>query len=290
MTYDPKRNHKPKSDIECLKAWCHWKRLELSRSIADVDELDFVKSIEDTIAKVNNYKARYENIKKEHMSTIKNRIAIILDRSTSMAVIHKEAVAMFNEQIRTIKEKNEDMDTRVSLFTFSTVADEPTVFNAPVTELLELSETDYIPRGWTAMYDGIGMAIDRLSALPEASDKDCAFLVMIITDGEENQSKKYTGYTIADRIKLLQATGKWTFTFMGANVDVEKMSKSLNILKGNATAFTPTMDGMLSAASMNSSAIASYLNTRTIGAHAPSELYGQGNTVSITTTNMNEKE
>ncbi len=211
------------------------------------------------------------------MNTIKTRIAIVLDRSTSMFTIRKEAVQMFNSQVASIKSNGVDQDTRVSLFTFSTIADEPTLFNVPAAELVELKESDYIPNGWTAMYDGIGLAIDRLSALKEATDKDCAFLVVVITDGEENHSTKFNGFTIGDRIKLLQSTGKWTFTFMGANVDVEKMSQTLHIPKGNTISWQASSFGATHAGVLNATATSNYMNMRSFGATASKDFYANQN-------------
>jgi len=49
-----------KSDRETLKAWCHWKRLEIERLAVHVrgDELDFLKAIEDLISQVGTLEAR----------------------------------------------------------------------------------------------------------------------------------------------------------------------------------------------------------------------------------------
>ncbi len=60
MVYDPKRNP-PKLDIETLKAWCHWKRLEMADArLNEPEDLDLVRSIENVVGQVNNYKVRYE--------------------------------------------------------------------------------------------------------------------------------------------------------------------------------------------------------------------------------------
>ncbi len=61
MVYDPNKPHPPKLDIETLKAWCHWKRLEMDKAqLNEPEDLDLVKSIENVVGQVNNYKVRYE--------------------------------------------------------------------------------------------------------------------------------------------------------------------------------------------------------------------------------------
>lgn len=209
------------------------------------------------------------------MKNLKNRIAIVLDRSSSMAPIRKETVEMFNQQVKAIKAGQEEMDTRVSLFTFSSIADEPTFWNQPTSELREYTEGDYVPSGWTALYDSVGMAIDRLSALKEASDPDCSFLVVIITDGDENRSQKHTGFSLANVIKALQSTGKWTFTFLGANVDVEKMATQLNLHKGNVQSWVTSSMGATFASHTHASSVSNYMNARSHGIGAVADFFSQ---------------
>lgn len=217
--------------------------------------------------------------------TIKNRIAIVLDRSSSMSPIRTEAVKMFNDQVKTIKKNAKKMeDTTVSLFTFSTIADEPVIFNRPASDLKELGEEDYKPAGWTALYDSVGMAIERLSALNEMSDPDCSFLVIVVTDGEENKSTKFTGQRLADHIQLLEKAGRWTFTFCGANIDVEKMGKELKLDAGNVSAFTASAAGMAQNSHVHSMSMDSYFSARAAGQSRVKSFYKPEDPQPATTT------
>ena len=53
-------------------------------------------------------------------------------------------------------------------------------------------------------------------------------LVTILTDGEENASKEYTGTSIKKLIEELKLN-RWTFTYIGADHDVEKFAASISI-------------------------------------------------------------
>ena len=197
--------------------------------------------------------------------TLKTQIAIVLDRSGSMESCRKETIDAFNEQVKTIRQNSKKgMDTRVSLFTFATVADEPKFFNEPVTSLEELTMEDYKPNGYTAMYDGVGKAITMLSDLKE--DKDTAYLVVIISDGQENHSREFNAYKIAERIKSLEATKHWTFTYLGANQDLSQVSKLMNIPMGNMMCFASTPVGVRAAQGQVLCSTASYMNARSVGA------------------------
>ena len=50
----------------------------------------------------------------------------------------------------------------------------------------------------------------------------------IITDGEENSSREFSGKMVKNLIDELEAMN-WVFTFIGANIDVEKVASQISI-------------------------------------------------------------
>lgn len=202
---------------------------------------------------------------------LKNHYAIILDRSGSMGRIRESTIASFNEQVQSVRTASRGQATDVSLFTFSTHPDAPTFFTAPVDSLVELNTNTYRPSGDTALFDTIIAATDRLSALPDANDPSVSFLVCIITDGEENCSRTKPGQ-VAERIESLQATKRWTFTFVGANIDVRSMTK-LGVAADNTRSFTSTAAGVQKMSQLHSEATKSYFSARSAGATQTLDLY-----------------
>ena len=187
---------------------------------------------------------------------MKSYVTIVLDRSGSMRSIRKQAVEFFNEQAKIIREDlwqedNEekkrkrkiklpggkvptDIQCFVNLVTFSDVVDEPLLWLQPAGELADLSESSYQPDGWTALYDAIGTTIEKLEALEDA-DK-ASFLFVVVTDGQENNSKRFTGQAreeMVDRIEALKKTGRWTFAFLGSGQNLPELNQSLKIGAGN---------------------------------------------------------
>ena len=53
-------------------------------------------------------------------------------------------------------------------------------------------------------------------------------LVTILTDGEENASKEYSGKATKELIEELKLN-RWAFTYIGTDHDVEKTAQSLSI-------------------------------------------------------------
>jgi len=208
------------------------------------------------------------------VKNLKNRIAIILDRSSSMGSMRDQAIEMFNEQVDTIIEENEDMDTKVSLVTFSTNVDEPEVWNKPIDSLGKLTKRSYQPNGMTAMYDAVGMTIDKLRALPEADDENCSFLITVISDGMENASREYTSSMLASRVKKLQDKGNWTFTYLGAEQDLTQVSAATGIKLDNMQVFTASAGGMRGASASSIGAVTNYFDSRKKGATAVKCFYG----------------
>lgn len=176
----------------------------------------------------------------------KNYVVLVLDESGSMGSMRDEAMGAFNQQIKDLRKAAEadEIDVRVGLVKFNTNAEDPTIWDKPISKVANLKKSEYKPDGMTAMLDAVGLAIDKLTDLSDIDDEGTSVLVNIISDGHENNSKKYSYSDIAERIQKLQATGRWTFTYSGANQDLSVVSQKLNIPIGNTLEFAATSDGL----------------------------------------------
>jgi uncharacterized protein YegL len=162
------------------------------------------------------------------MTKQKTYTTIILDRSGSMLSTRMQAVQSYNEQVQQMKQNAKDQDIYCSLITFNGEVFEH-LWCEPADKLQESSAENYLPDGATAMRDAIGYAIDKLQATTTA-DENTAYNVMIISDGEENSSKKYSIAALNETIKALQATGRWTFSYMGCSESyLEEISKQTSV-------------------------------------------------------------
>ena len=205
---------------------------------------------------------------------LKNYIAIVLDESGSMNSIRGEAIGAFNQQVDIIKANSHDMETSVSLVTFSTVVGKPQLWNETDLKLKHIGLNDYNPDGLTALHDAIGYTIEDLKKVKDIEDPSTSFLMVVITDGEENNSKKWKN-KVSGLIKEVQDTGKWTVTFLGANMDVDKVSRELHIPKGNTQVFASTSKGMKDAGFTVSMGLNSYYGSRRLGHTSVEDFYDQ---------------
>lgn len=161
---------------------------------------------------------------------------LIMDASGSMSNARMETLHAINEQIkncRIISREMEGQSIRISLSLFNSDVQKVYANQAPQkTNLLRIS--DYRPDGYTALLDAVGMSIKETEALVKPGDD---VIMLILTDGQENASQFFTFRQIAQEIERLKATEKWTFSFMGADIDAWDLASRLNIEQNEVISF-----------------------------------------------------
>jgi hypothetical protein len=155
---------------------------------------------------------------------------IILDESGSMSAIKDATISGFNEVVQTIKgieKKFPEQKHFISLVTFNGLGIKTKLDKHSVSDLVQIDKDTYNPDSLTPLYDAIGLSILKLR-MDIAGVENANVLVTILTDGEENDSKEFSGSQIKKIIDEQKALG-WTFTYIGANQDVEKVAASISI-------------------------------------------------------------
>lgn len=206
----------------------------------------------------------------------KTKIAIILDRSGSMKGIREQTIKGYNDQIQSLREEASNPDsgeTTVSLIIFEGEV-MPSYFERSINFLTDMKAEDYNPdKGWTAMNDAVGYTIERLLKETDSEDPDTAYLVVIISDGQENKSKKWTSAALAELIQKVQATKRWTFTYLGANQDLSKVQDTLGLEHSNMARWSSSRGGSAYAMAENSKMTKKYMKARQAGATQVTNLY-----------------
>lgn len=184
----------------------------------------------------------------KNSETIRTKVfnLIILDESGSMDCVWAQTISNCNETLQTIfsaqKEFYATQDHFISIYTFQDAGPLKSRYllrNRPIAEARMLTAKDYRPNGCTPLYDAVGETLTDLEAVAETHD-DAVASVTIITDGEENSSRRYSGSDVAKIISRLKEKG-WNFNIIGANIDVESLAKDLHI--DNTLKWEQTQDG-----------------------------------------------
>ena len=199
-------------------------------------------------------------------------VAVILDCSGSMDAMRQEALDAYNDLIVQIKKEAHTVPTDVSFITFNTTPHKPKVWCEAANKLQKLTLEDYIPNGLTALFDTVAKTVNELDK--QVCTNGTSFLVNIISDGYENNSKEHTAKAIAALIKSKQDTGKWTFTYLGANQDLAEVSKQLGIPQGNMCNFAATPDGMKRGSHSMRVGTSSFYTCMRAGGQSVADFYG----------------
>ena len=168
---------------------------------------------------------------------------IILDESGSMESIKPTIINGFNELVQSIKGiQNQflEQEHTISIISFNGFGNKVLHFMDDVSKLNTIDSSNYKPDSMTPLYDAMGFGFTKLKTELE-SQTDYNVLVTILTDGEENASKEYTGTVIKNMIEEL-SEGNWTFTYIGTDHDVEKMATNLSIK--NSMSFEKNTEGI----------------------------------------------
>ena len=206
------------------------------------------------------------------MSKLKTYVTLILDQSGSMCGTKAQAVQGYNEQVQQMRLNSKDQDIFCSLVTFNGEIFEH-LWCEKAELLAEASVEDYKTEGSTALRDAIGFTIEKLKKTTD--DKDAAYLVIIISDGEENASTHYGPAALRELKDSVDRTGKWTFTYMGCDDRyLMKVAKELNIPTSNMAKWSNSSPELaMRGQKMNARKMKGYYAARACGQTQNSNVY-----------------
>lgn len=163
------------------------------------------------------------------------KIWLLLDRSGSMASVAEDVIGGFNYFLA--EQAAQPGECRMTVIQFDSedpfevIADGKKPDDVP-----ELNDSVYQPRGLTPLYDAMGELINRadkriaIRARAKKSTEDQ--LVVVFTDGLENNSYRYDRSKVFELVKERQDEN-WTFVFMGANQDSYAEGEKIGLDDGN---------------------------------------------------------
>jgi hypothetical protein len=118
-----------------------------------------------------------------------NHITIAGDESYSMTSHHQAFIQVYDNLVKHLAErsKHHDQETRITTYLFNNDA-RCVVYDKDVLRMPSIGEF-YQPRGGTALIDAALLAVDDQKLIPQKYGQH-AFLTFVLTDGEENRSRR----------------------------------------------------------------------------------------------------
>jgi len=175
------------------------------------------------------------------MKTQKTIYHILVDKSGSMSDCIDQTINGFNEQIAKIREMELEFPEQlmtIGLTTFNTRVSH-LYYMKPVEHAYKMDERNYQPDGSTAMLDAMAETMKELSLLQQQSNEQIptTVVMVILTDGYENASRRYTLKNVKEMVEEREASGTWTFSFLGATLDAVDVAEQMSIRRENSISF-----------------------------------------------------
>jgi len=172
-------------------------------------------------------------------------LVFILDRSGSMSGLESDTIGGFNSVLTKQKDEVGDANITTVLFDdkYELLHDRYNLVNVPM-----ITDKEYFVRGSTALLDAIGYTIHKMgNGQKYAAEQDRAEKVMfvIITDGMENASVKYTYDHVKNMIERQKNKYGWEFIFLGANIDAIETAGRFGIAEDRVSNYHADREGTI---------------------------------------------
>ena len=169
-------------------------------------------------------------------------LVFILDKSGSMGGLEKDTIGGYNAFLLKQKEVEGECFITTVLFNHS---NELLHDRIDLRAVKAITTSDYVVGGSTALMDAMGMAIQKVISVQKNTTEEYRaenVLFVIITDGEENASKKFGAQQIKDLVNTQKKKG-WEFIFLGANIDAVETAAQYGIDAPNVADYLADSQG-----------------------------------------------
>ena len=171
------------------------------------------------------------------MATNLTELVYILDRSGSMSGLEGDTIGGFNSLLN--KQQALPGEARVTTVLFD---DKYELLHdrLDVKAVNTITHQDYFVRGSTALLDAIGRSIQKVDGVMAGTapaHRPDKVLVVIITDGMENASRRFTARQVQALVSARREMG-WEFMFLGANMDAIAAAQEVGIDPNLAQTYT----------------------------------------------------
>lgn len=196
-----------------------------------------------------------------------NHIALVIDESGSMGGIRSETHNQINNLLRTISHNAKVTGQKTTVTIVRLGSSRGNVYTqCKFVDSNNAEFNDYNPYGSTPLFQALSEAIDTLEGSPDSSKKNVSFLVMTITDGEENASGiNYNSIFIRSKIDRTQSTDRWTYTFLMPPGKKSKFVSTFGIPEGNCREWESTNAGVQLAGHTTQQGVTHYYTARSLG-------------------------
>ena len=171
-------------------------------------------------------------------------LVFILDKSGSMAGLESDAIGGFNAMIETHRKKSGPCRITTVLFDseYQLLHD-----RTGIRDVKPMTDRDFTVGGCTALYDAVGLTIRKIGAARKQAaleEQSGQVMFVIMTDGQENASRRFTLQQVRTMIEHERAKHGWEFLFLGASFDAAETAETMGIRRDLAAEYLADSQGM----------------------------------------------
>lgn len=193
-----------------------------------------------------------------------NHIGLVLDASSSMSHLTNATVQVADNQVAYLAQRSKEMDqeTRITCYTFSYPTDIRCIYYDKDVLRMPSLRDKYRPNGNTALVDATLKAIADLRQTATLYG-DHAFLLYVLTDGQENSSRDKYGMEL--RRVLQSLPDNWTVAVLVPDNSGIYEAKKFGFLPENIAKWDTTAKGIAEVGEMLQRQTDVYMTARTQG-------------------------
>lgn len=185
-------------------------------------------------------------------------LVFILDKSGSMTGLEKDTIGGYNAMLE--KQRNVDGECVITTVLFDNDY-ELLHDRIDIQAVRSITEEEYFIGGSTALLDAVGKTIHKISTAQKNTAEDYRaekVMFVIITDGEENASRRYSLPEVKEMVQRQKEIYGWEFIFLGANIDAVTTAGHFGIDVNRAVDYVPDSKGTELNYQMMSDAVAAF--------------------------------
>lgn len=201
-----------------------------------------------------------------------NEVIFVIDDSGSMRGCWSEAVRQLNTSIQRVREQARTTGQRtvVSLYVFSNTVRQ--IYNRVPVESVRDFDPNNFYGGMTALASAMCQAIDGGLRALDANDPNKSYLLVVVTDGGENQSYRGDIARLAALIQQVQQTDRWTLACMVPRNMSNNMT-ALGVPAGNVTEWDNDVAGATRGFAQTNQGVSSFYAGRSVGQTSTKQFY-----------------
>lgn len=211
-------------------------------------------------------------MKKKNKEKLINHVALVIDDSGSMSHLVFKTRDVVRDQLKNFRQaaESQGQETLVSIFTFGNRTHQ-IALDLPPRMVGDPNGFINATSGGTALIDATFEAINYLQRIPTKTG-DHSFLVYVITDGEENQSRLKSYNDVATLIDGLN--DDWTIAAMVPNATAKHYVKNLGVPSDNIDIWdTTSVKGMEDVGATIGTSYGIYASNRSLGVKSSASMF-----------------